>query len=145
MLFGSLGLMYSTVIYMPRPLRDMCLCVFVFSEPRFVAAHLIPDSGDKEDDKVYFFFTERVSEAGEREGEAAIHTRIGRVCAVSVHIRQGDSQKRTDRYSSHADFHGWERGDLTPHATSSRRHKQGGTKIILSKHLVLPSGENEHP
>uniref|UniRef100_A0A3B1J877 Sema domain, immunoglobulin domain (Ig), short basic domain, secreted, (semaphorin) 3bl n=1 Tax=Astyanax mexicanus TaxID=7994 RepID=A0A3B1J877_ASTMX len=53
----------------------------ILHEPRFVAAHLIPDSTDKEDDKVYFFFTERVSEAGEREGEAAIHTRIGRVCA----------------------------------------------------------------
>lgn len=48
-----------------------------------MAAHLIPDSADKDDDKVYFFFTERASEAGEREGETAIHTRIGRVCAVS--------------------------------------------------------------
>ncbi|XP_036434660.1 sema domain, immunoglobulin domain (Ig), short basic domain, secreted, (semaphorin) 3bl [Colossoma macropomum] len=53
----------------------------ILHEPKFVAAHLIPDSTDKDDDKVYFFFTERVSEAGEREGEAAIHTRIGRVCA----------------------------------------------------------------
>lgn len=60
------------------------LYVCVWSEPRFVAAHLIPDSADKDDDKVYFFFTEKVSEAGEREGEAAIHTRIGRVCAVRM-------------------------------------------------------------
>ncbi|XP_066499630.1 sema domain, immunoglobulin domain (Ig), short basic domain, secreted, (semaphorin) 3bl [Hoplias malabaricus] len=53
----------------------------ILHEPRFVSAHLIPDSADKDDDKVYFFFTERVSEAGDREGDAAMHTRIGRVCA----------------------------------------------------------------
>ncbi|XP_053704195.1 sema domain, immunoglobulin domain (Ig), short basic domain, secreted, (semaphorin) 3bl isoform X3 [Synchiropus splendidus] len=51
-------------------------------DPKFVAAHLIPDSGDREDDKVYFFFTEKASEAGDREG--AIHTRVGRVCANDV-------------------------------------------------------------
>ncbi|XP_035377897.1 sema domain, immunoglobulin domain (Ig), short basic domain, secreted, (semaphorin) 3bl [Electrophorus electricus] len=56
----------------------------ILHEPRFVAAHLIPDSTDKDDDKVYFFFTERVAEVGQREGEAAIHTRIGRVCANDV-------------------------------------------------------------
>uniref|UniRef100_A0A8C6T4V1 Sema domain, immunoglobulin domain (Ig), short basic domain, secreted, (semaphorin) 3bl n=1 Tax=Neogobius melanostomus TaxID=47308 RepID=A0A8C6T4V1_9GOBI len=51
-------------------------------DPRFVAAHLIPDSDDKDDNKVYFFFTEKVTEAGDREG--AIHTRVGRVCANDV-------------------------------------------------------------
>uniref|UniRef100_A0A8C8A0G2 Sema domain, immunoglobulin domain (Ig), short basic domain, secreted, (semaphorin) 3bl n=1 Tax=Oryzias sinensis TaxID=183150 RepID=A0A8C8A0G2_9TELE len=51
-------------------------------DPKFIAAHLIPDNNDRDDDKVYFFFTEKASEAGEREG--AIHTRVGRVCANDV-------------------------------------------------------------
>uniref|UniRef100_A0A674BXL9 Sema domain, immunoglobulin domain (Ig), short basic domain, secreted, (semaphorin) 3bl n=1 Tax=Salmo trutta TaxID=8032 RepID=A0A674BXL9_SALTR len=48
-------------------------------DPKFVAAHLIPDNDDRDNDKVYFFFTEKAMEAGDREG--AIHTRVGRVCA----------------------------------------------------------------
>uniref|UniRef100_A0A8C7LFP9 Sema domain, immunoglobulin domain (Ig), short basic domain, secreted, (semaphorin) 3bl n=1 Tax=Oncorhynchus kisutch TaxID=8019 RepID=A0A8C7LFP9_ONCKI len=51
-------------------------------DPKFVAAHLIPDNDDRDNDKVYFFFTEKAMEAGNREG--AIHTRIGRVCANDV-------------------------------------------------------------
>lgn len=50
------------------------------ADPKFVAAHLIPDNDDRDNDKVYFFFTEKATEAGDREG--AIHTRVGRVCAV---------------------------------------------------------------
>lgn len=50
------------------------------ADPRFVAAHLIPDNGDRDNDKVYFFFTEKATEEGDREG--AMHTRVGRVCAV---------------------------------------------------------------
>ncbi|KAK9515585.1 hypothetical protein VZT92_026221 [Zoarces viviparus] len=48
-------------------------------DPKFIAAHLIPDNDDKDNDKVYFFFTEKATEPGDREG--AIHTRVGRVCA----------------------------------------------------------------
>ncbi|KAF3860197.1 hypothetical protein F7725_000452 [Dissostichus mawsoni] len=51
-------------------------------DPKFIAAHLIPDNDDRDNDKVYFFFTEKATEAGDREG--AIHTRIGRVCANDV-------------------------------------------------------------
>ncbi|CAG03254.1 unnamed protein product, partial [Tetraodon nigroviridis] len=51
-------------------------------DPKFIAAHLIPDNADKDNDKVYFFFTEKAAEAGDREG--AIHTRVGRVCANDV-------------------------------------------------------------
>ncbi|KAJ3586621.1 hypothetical protein NHX12_013017, partial [Muraenolepis orangiensis] len=51
-------------------------------DPRFIAAHVIPDSDDRDDDKVYFFFTEKAMESGDREG--AIHTRVGRVCANDV-------------------------------------------------------------
>lgn len=54
--------------------------LFISADPKFIAAHLIPDNNDRDDDKVYFFFTEKASEAGDREG--AIHTRVGRVCAV---------------------------------------------------------------
>lgn len=50
------------------------------ADPKFIAAHLIPDNDDRDNDKVYFFFTEKATEAGNREG--AIHTRVGRVCAV---------------------------------------------------------------
>ncbi|KAJ8370796.1 hypothetical protein SKAU_G00108240 [Synaphobranchus kaupii] len=48
-------------------------------DPKFVAAHLIPDNDDHDNDKVYFFFTEKAMEAG--DGKGAIHSRIGRVCA----------------------------------------------------------------
>uniref|UniRef100_A0A8C5D9K8 Sema domain, immunoglobulin domain (Ig), short basic domain, secreted, (semaphorin) 3bl n=1 Tax=Gouania willdenowi TaxID=441366 RepID=A0A8C5D9K8_GOUWI len=51
-------------------------------DPKFIAAHVIPDNDDRDDDKVYFFFTEKASEPGDREG--AIHTRVGRVCANDV-------------------------------------------------------------
>ncbi|XP_062441116.1 ubiquitin carboxyl-terminal hydrolase BAP1 isoform X4 [Rhea pennata] len=48
------------------------------AEPEFVAAYPIPDSDDRDDDKVYFFFTEKVSEAdGE---ERAVVSRVARVC-----------------------------------------------------------------
>ncbi|XP_051759725.1 sema domain, immunoglobulin domain (Ig), short basic domain, secreted, (semaphorin) 3bl [Ctenopharyngodon idella] len=56
----------------------------ILHEPRFVAAHLIPDSADRDDDKIYFFFTERATETAERDDEGAIHTRIGRLCANDV-------------------------------------------------------------
>ncbi|XP_043102735.1 sema domain, immunoglobulin domain (Ig), short basic domain, secreted, (semaphorin) 3bl [Puntigrus tetrazona] len=56
----------------------------ILHEPRFIAAHLIPDSADRDDDKIYFFFTERATESTERDDEGAIHTRIGRVCANDV-------------------------------------------------------------
>uniref|UniRef100_A0A3B5L0U8 Uncharacterized protein n=1 Tax=Xiphophorus couchianus TaxID=32473 RepID=A0A3B5L0U8_9TELE len=51
-------------------------------DPRFIAAHIIPDNDDRDDDKVYFFFTEKASEGGDKE--EAIHTRVGRVCVNDV-------------------------------------------------------------
>lgn len=63
----------------------MVCCMFTSptsssTDPKFIAAHLIPDNDDRDNDKVYFFFTEKATETGDREG--AIHTRVGRVCAV---------------------------------------------------------------
>ncbi|XP_032892920.1 semaphorin-3G-like isoform X2 [Amblyraja radiata] len=51
----------------------------LLQDPKFVAAHLIPDNIDRDNDKVYFFFTEKAMES---EGKArAIYSRIGRICA----------------------------------------------------------------
>lgn len=50
------------------------------AEPKFVGSAVIPDNDDRDDDKVYFFFTERVMNA---EGvNKAVYTRVGRICAV---------------------------------------------------------------
>uniref|UniRef100_A0A674K847 Semaphorin 3G n=1 Tax=Terrapene triunguis TaxID=2587831 RepID=A0A674K847_9SAUR len=46
--------------------------------PKFVAAYLIPDNDDRDNDKVYFFFTEK---AVESDGKGrAIFSRVGRIC-----------------------------------------------------------------
>ncbi|GAB5568492.1 semaphorin-3A isoform X2 [Prionailurus iriomotensis] len=46
--------------------------------PRFISAHLIPESDNPEDDKVYFFFRENAID-GEHTGKAT-HARIGQIC-----------------------------------------------------------------
>uniref|UniRef100_A0A8C3UJF2 Semaphorin 3G n=1 Tax=Catharus ustulatus TaxID=91951 RepID=A0A8C3UJF2_CATUS len=50
----------------------------LLNDPKFVAAHLIPDNDDWDNDKAYFFFTEKVVEADSKEH--AIVSRVGRVC-----------------------------------------------------------------
>lgn len=50
-------------------------------DPTFVHAHLIPDSGEKNDDKLYFFFREKASEVGQ---SPMTQSRIGRICLVSL-------------------------------------------------------------
>lgn len=50
-------------------------------EPSFVHAHLIPDSAEKNDDKLYFFFREKASEMGQ---SPVSQSRIGRICLVSL-------------------------------------------------------------
>lgn len=49
-------------------------------DPTFIHAHLIPDSGEKNDDKLYFFFREKASEVGQ---SPMTQSRIGRICLVS--------------------------------------------------------------
>lgn len=52
------------------------------SEPKFVGSVVIPDNDDRDDDKVYFFFTELETDP---EGvKKAVYTRVGRVCAVRM-------------------------------------------------------------
>ncbi|XP_026167993.1 semaphorin-3E isoform X1 [Mastacembelus armatus] len=64
------------------------------SEPKFVGSAVIPDNDDRDDDKVYFFFTEREMDV---EGvNKAIYTRIGRVCAND----QGGQRMLVNRWSS---------------------------------------------
>ncbi|MGH0134666.1 UNVERIFIED_CONTAM: hypothetical protein FKN15_055605, partial [Acipenser sinensis] len=52
-------------------------------EPKFVGSYVIPDNDDHEDDKVYFFFTEKAIEV---DG-GVVYTRVGRVCAVKTDER----------------------------------------------------------
>nr|XP_021335553.1 semaphorin-3F isoform X2 [Danio rerio] len=47
------------------------------NDPSFVHVHLIPDSGEKNDDKLYFFFREKSSEMGQSPKS---QSRIGRIC-----------------------------------------------------------------
>ncbi|XP_056137327.1 semaphorin-3E [Lampris incognitus] len=64
------------------------------SEPKFVGSAVVPDNDDRDDDKVYFFFTER-----EVDGEGvnkAVYTRVGRVCAND----QGGQRMLVNRWSS---------------------------------------------
>lgn len=41
---------------------------------------MIPDNEDRDDNKVYFFFTEKALEA--ENNAHAIYTRVGRLCVV---------------------------------------------------------------
>uniref|UniRef100_A0A7N6A4N1 Sema domain, immunoglobulin domain (Ig), short basic domain, secreted, (semaphorin) 3E n=1 Tax=Anabas testudineus TaxID=64144 RepID=A0A7N6A4N1_ANATE len=64
------------------------------SEPKFVGSAIIPDNDDRDDDKVYFFFTER--EMGAEGVNKAVYTRVGRVCAND----QGGQRMLVNRWSS---------------------------------------------
>ncbi|GAA6101838.1 semaphorin-3ab [Tachysurus ichikawai] len=48
------------------------------NEPRFISVHLIPESDNPEDDKIYMFFRENAID-GEQTGKAT-HARIGQLC-----------------------------------------------------------------
>ncbi|XP_046762293.1 semaphorin-3E isoform X1 [Gallus gallus] len=50
----------------------------LLKEPKFVGSYMIPDNEDHDDNKVYFFFTEKALEA--ETSTHAIYTRVGRVC-----------------------------------------------------------------
>uniref|UniRef100_A0A8C2WVL7 Sema domain, immunoglobulin domain (Ig), short basic domain, secreted, (semaphorin) 3E n=1 Tax=Cyclopterus lumpus TaxID=8103 RepID=A0A8C2WVL7_CYCLU len=64
------------------------------NEPTFVGSAVIPDNDDRDDDKVYFFFTERETDA--EGGNKAVYTRVGRVCAND----QGGQRMLVNRWSS---------------------------------------------
>ncbi|XP_072922579.1 semaphorin-3E-like [Hemitrygon akajei] len=54
----------------------------LLNEPKFVAAHLIADNDDRDDDKVYFFLTEKALES--EGGNVAIYSRVARLCANDI-------------------------------------------------------------
>ncbi|MGH0168614.1 UNVERIFIED_CONTAM: hypothetical protein FKN15_054872, partial [Acipenser sinensis] len=56
------------------------------NDPAFVHAQLIPDSAEKNDDKLYFFFREKSSDAGQ---SPVAHSRIGRICLVDGELYAG--------------------------------------------------------
>uniref|UniRef100_A0A3Q4B0S6 Uncharacterized protein n=1 Tax=Mola mola TaxID=94237 RepID=A0A3Q4B0S6_MOLML len=64
------------------------------NDPKFVGSAVIPDNDDRDDDKVYFFFTELEVDA---EGvKKAVYTHVGRVCAND----QGGQRMLVNRWSS---------------------------------------------
>lgn len=53
--------------------------LFSPADPTFIHVHLIPDSAERNDDKLYFFFREKSSEMGQ---SPVTQSRIGRICLV---------------------------------------------------------------
>ncbi|TMS05950.1 Semaphorin-3E [Larimichthys crocea] len=70
-------------------------CTSTLSKPKFVGSAVIADNDDTDDDKVYFFFTERETDA--EGGNKAVYTRVGRVCAND----QGGQRMLVNRWSSY--------------------------------------------
>lgn len=58
------------------------LHIFSLADPTFIHVHLIPDSAERNDDKLYFFFREKSSEMGQ---SPVTQSRIGRICLVCRH------------------------------------------------------------
>lgn len=55
------------------------------TDPTFIHVHLIPDSAERNDDKLYFFFREKSSEMGQ---SPVTQSRIGRICLVCTHAQR---------------------------------------------------------
>ncbi|KAG9489958.1 hypothetical protein GDO78_005721 [Eleutherodactylus coqui] len=53
----------------------------ILKEPKFVGSYMIPDNEDKDDNKIYFFYTEKAIES---DGVQAFYSRVGRVCANDI-------------------------------------------------------------
>lgn len=70
----------------------------VFSDPRFISAHLIPESDNPEDDKIYFFFRENAID-GEHTGKAT-HARIGQICKVKWRLLRVRLNALAGRFAS---------------------------------------------
>lgn len=77
-IWSSAGL--DAVLHVSSTYILALLWAFSHADPKFVAAYLIPDNDDRDNDKVYFFFTEK---AVESDGKSrAIFSRVGRICVV---------------------------------------------------------------
>lgn len=51
----------------------------LLTDPTFIHIRLIPDSAERNDDKLYFFFREKSSDMGQ---SPVTQSRIGRICLV---------------------------------------------------------------
>ncbi len=79
-LFASCSNYNSSLLLFPF------LSLFLFLlDPTFVHAQLIPDSAEKNDDKLYFFFREKSSEMGQTP---MAQSRIGRICLVRHFLKR---------------------------------------------------------
>uniref|UniRef100_A0A3B5MYW1 Sema domain, immunoglobulin domain (Ig), short basic domain, secreted, (semaphorin) 3E n=1 Tax=Xiphophorus couchianus TaxID=32473 RepID=A0A3B5MYW1_9TELE len=90
----SKNLIISLLISPSTELKVQLFNFSPLSKPKFVGSAVIPDNDDRDDNKVYFFFTER-----ETDGEGVnrgILTHIGRVCAND----QGGQRMLVNRWSS---------------------------------------------
>lgn len=63
---------------------------FLPADPRFVGVHLIPESDNPEDDKIFLFFKENAMD-GEHTGKATI-SRIGQLCKVTTRRQTPSSE-----------------------------------------------------
>lgn len=61
-----------------QPCLDL---LWFYADPRFLGIHLIPESDNPEDDKIFLFFKENAMD-GEHTGKATI-SRIGQLCKVT--------------------------------------------------------------
>lgn len=64
---------------------------FLLADPRFVGVHLIPESDNPEDDKIFLFFKENAMD-GEHTGKATI-SRIGQLCKVTTRRQRPPSEQ----------------------------------------------------
>ncbi|KAG7456186.1 hypothetical protein MATL_G00249100, partial [Megalops atlanticus] len=64
------------------------------NEPKFVGSVVIPDNDDGDDDKVYFFFTEKAVDT--ESGNSAVYSKVARVCANDV----GGQRMLVNKWSS---------------------------------------------
>lgn len=62
--------------------------VFLLPEPVFVQIQQIPDSAERNDDKLYFFFREKSLDSSGGASPSVL-ARVGRVCLVSPTTTRG--------------------------------------------------------
>lgn len=63
-------------------MAPLLVCVLAPAEPVFVQIQQIPDSAERNDDKLYFFFREKSLDSS-GGASPSILARVGRVCLVS--------------------------------------------------------------
>lgn len=71
--------MRRTFLESIQPCLDLS---WFYADPRFLGIHLIPESDNPEDDKLFLFFKENAMD-GEHTGKATI-SRIGQLCKVTT-------------------------------------------------------------